>query len=91
MRKFNKKEMEVLAEYENTLSTAYRLDFKHHTSNQINEKVADIYEAAGGTVHRNWTCNYCIMQLWKQAGKLYFETKEAEEKPKRQYNKKTEK
>lgn len=83
MRNFTKKEMKVLAEYEEFLNTAANFGFKHYTSNEANDKVADIYSAAGGVFHRNWTCGHCLMQMWKGAGMLYFQTKEKMEKTKK--------
>lgn len=80
MRNFTKKEMKVLAQYEEHLDNAYHFGFKHYTSDKINNEVAEIYAAAGGAFSRNWTCGHCIMQLFKGAGALYFKTKEAMDK-----------
>lgn len=80
MRNFTKKEMEVLAEYEQHLETAYKYGFKHYTSKIANDTVADIYAAAGGVFSRNWSCGHCLLALYKGAGKLYYETKEKMEK-----------
>ena len=49
--------------------------YKRGTSNDLDNKVADIYDAAtGGKVQRTFACKTCVMNLYRNAGQLYRKT-----------------
>lgn len=49
--------------------------YKRGTSNDLDNQVADIYDAAtGGKVQRTFACKTCVMNLYRNAGQLYRKT-----------------
>lgn len=56
-------------------STVLNSGFKRGTLRELDEKVADIYEQATSTkVSRNFSCKLCVFNLYRDAGKLYYDS-----------------
>lgn len=67
------KKLDVIQHFQTALDS----DYKRGTSSIQDNKVADIYDAAtGGKVSRNFSCKYCVFNLYRKAGELYRETLE---------------
>lgn len=57
--------------------TATVSDYKRGTLRKQDETVADIYEQATGTkVNRNFGCSVCCFRLYRDAGTLYYSSKD---------------
>lgn len=56
--------------------TVVESGFKRGTFSKDDNRLADLYEAATGTVvKRNFSCKVCCFNFYKDCGKLYFESK----------------
>lgn len=72
--------MEQLSKYEHDLLTATKYDYSMPVSAAGVRMIAEIYEKATGVRKRdNASCGYCVLDLMRSAGRLYFEQKEAME------------
>lgn len=55
--------------------TILNSDFKRGTPHAMNVRVAELLDAARGqVVNRNLSCRSCVYELYKQAGRLYYES-----------------
>lgn len=55
--------------------TILNSDFKRGTPHAMNVRVAELLDAARGQViNRNLSCRSCVYELYKQAGRLYYES-----------------
>ena len=65
------KELDVIQHFNTVLNS----DYKRGTFKATDEAVANIYEqASGNKVSRNFSCKLCVFNLYRDAGKLYFES-----------------
>lgn len=65
---------------EEHLRHAYYDKFKHMTTSAQNHAVADILDKYTCKKHsRNFGCGTCVLNLYREVGKLYFDALEQEE------------
>lgn len=72
---FTKDEIATLKKAETYFYTATKENYKRASTSSLNNLVADIYEkVTGNRVNRNWTCGTCVLNCYKAAGALYYES-----------------
>ena len=77
-RLFNGGELKKLEKVSGYFYTAVNLSYKNNTTVEENNMVADLYErVTGEKVHRNWACPRCVFELYRKAGKIYYESGKA--------------
>lgn len=68
------KELKALGAVEH-FDTILNSDFKRGTPHAMNVRVAELLDAARGqVVNRNLSCRSCVYELYKQAGRLYYDS-----------------
>ena len=68
------KELKTLGAVEH-FDTILNSDFKRGTPHAMNVRVAELLdEARGQVVNRNLSCRSCVYELYKQAGRLYYDS-----------------
>lgn len=94
MKYFTKQQLKKLSPFEKHFFNIQNYLYKEHTSPKDNETVADIWDNyTGEKCQRTWGCGQCVYKLFKNAGKVYFESKkyyENKAETKRGQTKKTE-
>lgn len=72
---FSKEQIEVLKQAEIHFYTAFNLNYKRNTPNTLNALVLSLYEAEIGHPYKtNLNCPKCLLTLYKNCGKIYFES-----------------
>lgn len=75
---FNKKQIKALSEAEKYFNTVVNAQYKSSSPVTLNNKVADLYEAATGEkLRREWGCSRCTFNVFKKAALLYYKSIEA--------------
>ena len=76
---YTRKQMETLESLGvmQSFLTATHSDYKRGTTRKQDETVREIYEqATGKKEERNMNCPQCVLTLYRQAGTLYYKSKE---------------
>lgn len=84
---YTRKQMEALENLGimQSFLTATHSDYKRGTTRKQDETVKDIYEqATGKKEERNMNCPQCVLTLYRQAGTLYFKSKEYYDRKKKE-------
>lgn len=77
MIRFTEAQMEALKPIEKELGRAYRSNYKRSTTYSVNKMVSDyVNEATGHVEARNLGCGTCVLNLFRKAGEIYFNTLE---------------
>ena len=72
---FTKEQIERLADAVEYFNTAVNANYKRASTVTLNNLVADIYlEATGKVLNRNWGCGTCVLNAYKEAGRLYYDS-----------------
>lgn len=72
---FTKEQIERLADAVEYFNTAVNANYKRASTVTLNDLVADIYlEATGKVLNRNWGCGTCVLNAYKEAGRLYYDS-----------------
>ena len=75
---YTKQQMKALEDLDaiRHFDTVLDSSFKRGTPEDLNNKVADIYdEATGDKISRNFSCKVCCFNLYRAAGTLYRQSK----------------
>lgn len=68
------KELKTLGAVEH-FDTILNSQYKRWTPHPMNVRVAELLDAARGqVVNRNLSCKSCVYELYKQAGRLYYDS-----------------
>ena len=77
MRPFTKEELDKLAVYENSFSTAVNSSYARNIPPSAQETIRKTYEdALGKPYNPNGNCSHCIYTMLKLVGTKYFKDKE---------------
>lgn len=77
MNILSKEDLEIYKNHEREFTTSLYYDYKRNTSSKDCLQLAEIYEKTTGlTVTRNFSCASCQLTLFKQLGRLYFDSVE---------------
>lgn len=77
MNILSKEDLEIFSKHEREMTTSLYYDYKRNTSSKDCLQLAEIYEKTTGlTVIRNFSCASCQLTLFKQLGRLYFDSVE---------------
>lgn len=72
---FTKEQIERLKDAVEYFNTAVNANYKRASQSSLNDLVADVYEqATGEKLQRNWHCGSCVLNCYRKAGQLYFES-----------------
>ena len=82
--KFNKKQMDFLSRFEDTINTAVKSNFVRAVPWVDVQAVVAIWnDATGDNMVAQRGCSVCTLNLFKQVGKFYLAQREEENKPKK--------
>lgn len=77
MKYLEKNQIEILEKAEQYFYTTLYLNYKSVSPIALNKIVADIYDEYNGIKGKyNWSCNQCVMTLYKNMAKIYFQSKD---------------
>lgn len=72
-KQLNEDQIKALAPYESHFATAIRAGFASYPGEQAISKMRDIWTELTGSVYpMNASCSWCLMNLMRDLGQLYF-------------------